>query len=110
MPWLGRLTLYVYTWISMAYLLQLWEKSNIFLTRLRSVYTHTAGNPHCKGRLGTIDLLVLTSLNKLLVLKTLISIYKTGDLNEEVNRTEPFPLVSVPCTPTPNHLAAKIRK
>jgi hypothetical protein len=47
--------------------------------------------------LGTVDLLVLTNLEHLIfILKTLFTFfYKTRYLNEEVNRTEPSPSVSV---------------
>ena len=46
-----------------------------------------------KGRLSTMDLRVLTSIYKLLlILQTLFTFfYKTSYLNEEVNRNEPFP-------------------
>ncbi len=51
------------------------------------------------GRLSTVNLLVLTSLNQqLLILKnTIYDFRKTSYLIEEVNRTESSPLVSVPC-------------
>jgi hypothetical protein len=56
------------------------------------------GNTNLKGRLNTINLLVLTSLDPLpLLMKTLFTLYKTSYFNEEVNRTEPFPSVSIPC-------------
>jgi len=55
------------------------------------------GNPYGRGRLSTVDLLVLTSLDKLLfILKYYFPFYKTSYLNEEVNCTEPSPSVSVP--------------
>ncbi len=53
-----------------------------------------AGNPYRSGRISTVDLLLLTSLDKLLfVLKILFSFfYKTSYSNEEVNRIECAPL------------------
>jgi hypothetical protein len=49
------------------------------------------------GRLSTIHLLAQTSLDQLrLILKTFFTFYKTSYLNEEVNRTEPSPSVSIP--------------
>ncbi len=52
------------------------------------------------GRLSTDDLLVLTSLDVLIfILKISVTFfYKTNYLEEEVNRTELSPSVSVPCT------------
>ncbi len=56
-----------------------------------------AGNPYWSGRLSTVDLLVLTNLDQLLlILQTLFNFYTTTHLNEEVNRTEFFLSVSVP--------------
>jgi len=62
------------------------------LTMVRS------GNTYIRGRLCTVHLLVLTSLDQLLfTLKLYFSFYKTTYLNEEVNRTEPsFPSVRFP--------------
>jgi hypothetical protein len=60
-----------------------------------------------------IDLLVLTCLDQLLlIIQTLFTFYNTSYLNEEVNCTEPFLLVSVPwfatCTnDDQNFVAAK---
>jgi len=53
------------------------------------------GNPYSSGRIGTVDLHELTSLDQLLFkLKLYISFfYKTTYLNEEVNRTKPSPAV-----------------
>ncbi len=46
-----------------------------------------------------IDLLVLTSLDKLLlIMGTLFTVLKTRYLNAEVKRTVPSPSVSVPCS------------
>ncbi len=58
-----------------------------------------AGRAYRRGRLSTIDLLVLTCLVQLLwIMQTYLLLYKTSCyLNEEVNRTEPSPSVSVPC-------------
>ncbi len=53
--------------------------------------------PLLKGRISTIDLLVLTSLDQLLLkLQALLTFYETRYLNEEVNCAEPSPSVSVP--------------
>jgi hypothetical protein len=51
-----------------------------------------------RGRLSTVDLLVLTSLDWLLLtMQTLFTFfYKTSYLNEEVNGTEQSPSVSFP--------------
>jgi len=54
------------------------------------------GKSFCKGIFNTVDLLVLTSLDRLLF--TLKICYKTIYLNLEVNCTEPSPSVSVPCS------------
>ncbi len=55
-------------------------------------------NTDWRGRLSTVDLLVLTSLDKLLLkLKTLFTSYKMSWINEEVNCTEPSPSVCIPC-------------
>jgi hypothetical protein len=48
------------------------------------------------GRLSTVDLLALTSLDQLLLTQQILFFYKTSYLNEEVNCTEPSPSVSVP--------------
>jgi hypothetical protein len=49
------------------------------------------------GGLSTVNLLLLTRLDQLLMVsKTLYTFYKTSYHNEEVNRTEPSPSVSVP--------------
>jgi hypothetical protein len=46
-------------------------------------------NPYRRGRLSTVDLLVPTSLDHmLLILRTLFTFYKTSYLNEEVKCTE----------------------
>jgi len=56
------------------------------------------GNPYWRGRISTIDFLVLTSLDQLLlILNWFIIFYKTTYLTEEVNRAEPSTSVSVPC-------------
>ncbi len=53
--------------------------------------------PFLKGKASTVDLLVLTGLDQLpLKLQILLLSYTTSFLNEEVNRTEPSPSVSVP--------------
>ncbi len=59
----------------------------------------SAGTSYWRGRLSTVDLRVLASLNQLLFYIEIIIIlfYKTSYLNEEINCTEPSPLVSIPC-------------
>ncbi len=56
------------------------------------------GKSFWRGRLSAVDLLVLTSLDQLFIyIENIINLfYKTSYLNEEVNCTEPFPLVSIP--------------
>jgi hypothetical protein len=51
-----------------------------------------------KGRLSTVDLLVLTSFDQLLfILKILFNLFsKISYLNEEANSTEPSPSVRIP--------------
>jgi hypothetical protein len=54
-------------------------------------------NPNKRGRICTVDLLVLTTSDQLfLILKQCISFYKRIDLNEEVIRTEPSLSVRFP--------------
>ncbi len=56
-----------------------------------------AGKSYWRGRLSTVDLLVLSSLDQLLFLwKYYLPFYKTSCPNEEVNCSEPFPSVSIP--------------
>jgi hypothetical protein len=56
------------------------------------------GKSYQTGRLSTVSLLVLASLDQLFFYKEnyIYFFYKTSYLNEEVNRTEPFPLVRIP--------------
>jgi hypothetical protein len=49
-----------------------------------------------RGRLSTVDPLVLTSLDQPLLILKMSLFYKASYLNNEVNRTEPSPSVSVP--------------
>jgi hypothetical protein len=67
------------------------------LARKAHIFAHGALTEG--GRLSTVDLLVLTSLDQLLfTLQTLLTLfYKTSYLNKESNRTEPSPPISVPC-------------
>ncbi len=60
------------------------------------------GKSYWAGRLSTVDLLVLTSLDqRIFKLKILFSFFcKTGILKEEVTCTEPSPSVSIPCFST----------
>ncbi len=63
-------------------------------TNLRNLSRDQPGKPYLRGRLSTVDLLVLTCLDQLLfILKILFN--KTSYLYEEVNRTEPSPSVSI---------------
>jgi hypothetical protein len=64
------------------------------------------------GRLSTVDLIVLTSLDQLLfILKLYFSIFaKKTYLNEEVNRTEPSNLVRVPCFQLSSAFAAAVQQ
>jgi hypothetical protein len=49
------------------------------------------------GRLSTVDLLVLTSLDQFFCIENIINLsYKTSYLNDVVNCAEPSPLVSIP--------------
>jgi hypothetical protein len=82
----------------------------IYTHRYIYIYTHTQTHTHTHIYIyiqrtlteeeGSVQLtsLTLTSLDHLLLrMQTLITFfYKTGYLNEEVNRTEPSPSVSVP--------------
>jgi hypothetical protein len=62
----------------------------------RKPFGRQTGKPYWRGRLSTVSLLVLTSLDQLrLIMKTIFTFYKT--INEEVMCTEPAPSVSVPC-------------
>jgi hypothetical protein len=64
------------------------------------VQPYQAGKPYWRGRISTVDLLVLTRLDQLVfILKCffLTFVIKTRDLKEEVNCTDPSPSVSVPC-------------
>ncbi len=55
------------------------------------------GKSFWKGRLSTVDLFVLTSLDQLhLTLQTLFTFHKTSYLNEEVNHTGPSRSISIP--------------
>jgi len=57
----------------------------------------SAGKSYWRERLSAVDLLVLISLDLLLlILKRWFTFLQTSYLNEEVNRTEPSPSVSVP--------------
>ncbi len=74
----------------------------------QSEWGHQRGLPFYRealltGRLSTIDLLVLKSLDLLLLtIKNYLLYYKTSYLNKEVNRTEPSPSVSTPCLLDPD--------
>jgi hypothetical protein len=53
-----------------------------------------------QGTLTEGYLLVLITIDQLLfIMKTLVTFYKTSYHNEEINRNEPSPSISVPCLP-----------
>jgi len=54
------------------------------------------GNPHRRGRTSTVDLLVLTRSDRLLLTLIFFHFYKTSYFHEEVNSTEHIPSVRVP--------------
>jgi hypothetical protein len=55
------------------------------------------GKSYRRGRISTVDLLVLTNLGQLLlIIQTFFTFYETNCLNDEVNCAEPSPSVSVP--------------
>ena len=61
---------------------------------LALIYWPTPGNPYWRGRLSTVDLLVLTSLDQL---PSIWKFYLPFLQRKEVNCTEPLSSVSVPC-------------
>ncbi len=75
--------------------------ANVNETQFRSLLS---GNPYWRGRISTIDLLVLTSSDQLLfILKLYFLSYKTSYLNKEVNCIVPSLSVRVPwllCLPS----------
>jgi hypothetical protein len=53
-------------------------------------------NPFLRGRISTVDLLVVTCSDQLLlILENIFIFHKTSYLNGEVNRTDPFPPVQL---------------
>ncbi len=69
-----------------------WNPSDNKLASVAYLPLTWAGTSCWRGRLNTVDLLVLTSLEHLLlIVKILLSFYKTSYHNEEVNCTEPSP-------------------
>jgi hypothetical protein len=61
------------------------------------INTRQTQGTHTKGeKISTVDLLVLTSFNQLILLieNIIYLCYKTSYLNEEDNLSEPFPSVS----------------
>jgi hypothetical protein len=57
-----------------------------------------AGKSYLRGRVSTVDLLVLASLDQLLViLKYYLRLLQNGLSEEEVNGTELSPSVNIPC-------------
>jgi hypothetical protein len=73
-------------------------------------YTHQGTLTEGEGSVQLTSL-VLTSLDQLfLIMQTLFTFYKMSCyLNEEVNRTEPSPSVSAPCTHTLAYLDSEPR-
>ncbi len=70
----------------------------IFLRENKNINSE-AGNPCWKGRISTVDLLVITSSDYLILLQTCFFLYcKTSCLSEEVNCTELSPYVRIPCS------------
>jgi hypothetical protein len=61
----------------------------VILTRVYEVAKDKPGNSDGKGRLSTINLIVLTGL--VWAWENYFKVYKTNYLNVEVNCTEPFP-------------------
>ncbi len=60
--------------------------------------TPASGNPYGRGRVSTVDLLVITaSAEVLFMLKLYFSVLQTSYLNEEVNCVELSSSVSVSC-------------
>jgi hypothetical protein len=68
-----------------------------------------AENPYRRESLSTLYLLVVTSLDHLHFLLTIlfVSFNKTSYLNKEANCTEHFPLVSVPWCKDVNYIRKK---
>jgi hypothetical protein len=73
-------------------------------TRTRALLVHhkfLAGKSYWTGRISTVDLLVLSSLNFLFILNAYYLRFSQNELpylNEEVNCTEPSTSVGVPCS------------
>jgi hypothetical protein len=60
-------------------------------------FINRPGKYYLSGRLSTVDLLVISGSDQLLLLmQALFTFNKTNCLNQEVNRTEPSPSFSVP--------------
>ncbi len=56
-----------------------------------------SGNTYWRGRLSTVNLLVLTTLGQVLLTLQNVMYVFIKCLNEEVNCAESFPSVSLPC-------------
>ncbi len=73
-----------------------WFCQGILSYRLKFLGLVKIGSPYWKGRLSTVDLLVLTSLDQLLlIVNHYLLFYKTSYLNGEVNCTLPSTKCSV---------------
>jgi len=68
------------------------------VTKTRRLFRGKAGKSFWRGRLSTVDLLVLTSLDQILILLEILFtfFYKTSYPTEEINCTQPAPSVSIP--------------
>jgi hypothetical protein len=77
--------------------IKLFHPSLIFEGQSRSMNVYQPWNPYWRGSLNTVDLLVLTNINKLpYLLEHFLSFYKTSYLNEEVICIELSPSVRYP--------------
>ncbi len=77
-----------------------------YLTRQERLARDERRKSYWRGRLPTVNLLVLTSLNQLLfIIKILFTFHKTSYLNEEVNFTEPSPSANISWTNSITYLS-----
>ncbi len=72
-----------------------WKRIGITLISMLQLKIPLPRNSYCRGRIRTVDLLVLISSDDQLFILNLF--FKTTQLNEEVKRTLTSPTVSVPC-------------
>ncbi len=85
-------------WVLARYLARV-EKGKFTNTLTTTLRLYHAGNPYWKGRISTVDLLVLTSSNQLLIIlkKCLYFIQNNLSQYKEVNCTYSSPLENIPC-------------